>query len=65
MTAVANGKQTISKGKSSNLVKKIEIDDSEDSSDGDLKQRKKELIIQKQLERRQQQELIISQRCRL
>lgn len=36
--------------------------DDDDSSDGDMKQRKKELILQKQLERRQQQEMIRQQR---
>lgn len=59
MTAVANGKQTMTKSKS-DLVKKIEIDD--EDSDGDLKQRKKEMIIQKQMERRQQQEMVRQQR---
>ena len=59
MTAVNNGKSTITKPKKpapTGLVKNIEED--EDSSDCDLKQRKKELIMQKQLERRQQQEHI-------
>lgn len=57
MTAVNNGKTTITKPKKqTGLVKSI--DDDEDSSDCDLKQRKKELIMQKQLERRQQQEYI-------
>ena len=60
MTAIATGKQTISKCRS-DLASKIEIDEG-DASDGDAKQRKKELIIQRQLERRQQQELIRQQR---
>lgn len=59
MTAVANDKQTMIKSKS-DFVKKIEIDD--EDSDSDLKQRKKEMIIQKQMERRQQQEMVRQQR---
>ena len=72
MTAVANGKSTISKSRSTHLMKNLndELDDEDSSSSSssgsegcnDLKQRKKELIMQKQLERRQQQELIRQQR---
>jgi hypothetical protein len=67
MTAVANGKSTITKSKAKNTVAKnfnenLDDCDSSSSDGSDLKQRKKELIMQKQLERRQQQELIRQQR---
>jgi len=62
MTAISDGKKTITK--SHNVPEQVDIDDGDDddSSDGDMKQRRKEMILQKQLERRQQQEVIRQQR---
>ncbi len=64
MTAITDGKQTITKSTSRNVAEQLDVDNpaDDDSSDGDVKQRKKEMILQKQLERRQQQEMIRLQR---